>query len=95
MRQKGTKSDGGSWGIRKYDVRVGCFLSLRQLGLMPKSKISTGKTQQLIELVREHPHLFNPRLPEHRDDQLIHTTWGSIAEVVWKNSVFSALIVRF
>ena len=31
MRQKGTHSDGGSWGIREYDVRVGCFLSLRQL----------------------------------------------------------------
>ena len=27
---KGTKSDGGSWGIREYDVIVGCFLSLRQ-----------------------------------------------------------------
>ena len=27
---KGTKSDGGSWEIREYDVRVGCFLSLRQ-----------------------------------------------------------------
>ena len=26
----GTKSDGGSWEIREYDVRVGCFLSLRQ-----------------------------------------------------------------
>ena len=29
--QKGTQLDGGSWGIREYDVRVGCFLSLRQL----------------------------------------------------------------
>ena len=27
---KGTKSDGGSLEIREYDVRVGCFLSLRQ-----------------------------------------------------------------
>ena len=27
---KGTKSDGGSWGFREYDVVVGCFLSLRQ-----------------------------------------------------------------
>ena len=27
---KNTKSDGGSWEIREYDVRVGCFLSLRQ-----------------------------------------------------------------
>ena len=35
-----------------------------------------------IELVREHPHLYNPRLPEHRDVQLIHDTWGSIAEVL-------------
>ena len=27
---KGTKSDGGSWRIREYEVIVGCFLSLRQ-----------------------------------------------------------------
>ena len=27
---KGTKSDGGSWEIREYDVRVGCFLSIRK-----------------------------------------------------------------
>ena len=27
---KGTESDGGSWGIREYDVIVGWFLSLRQ-----------------------------------------------------------------
>ena len=27
---KVTKSDDGSWGIREYDVIVGCFLSLRQ-----------------------------------------------------------------
>ena len=26
----GTKSDGESWEIREYDVRVGCFLSLRK-----------------------------------------------------------------
>ena len=31
-----------------------------------------GKTEQPIELVREHPHLYNTRLPEHRDAQLIH-----------------------
>ena len=37
MRQKGTKSDGGSWEMREYDVRVWCFLSLGQL--CQKSKI--------------------------------------------------------
>ena len=31
MRQKGAKSDGGSWGFREYDVSIGCFLLLRQL----------------------------------------------------------------
>ena len=41
-----------------------------------------GKTEQLIELVREHHHLYNPRLPEHRDAQLIHNTWGIIAVLV-------------
>ena len=42
----------------------------------PKSKISTGKREQLIELFLEHPHLYNPRLPEHMYAQLIHDTWG-------------------
>ena len=33
-----------------------------------------GKTEQIIELVREHPHiLYNPRLAEHRDAQLMHS----------------------
>ena len=67
---------------------------------MPKSKISTGKTEQLIELVLEHPHLYNPRLPEHRDALLIHNTWGSIAEVLAVEKlcgkyITSSLIVRF
>ena len=32
MRQKvQNRIAGGSWGIREYDVRVGCFLSLRPL----------------------------------------------------------------
>ena len=48
---------------------------------MPKSKISTGKTEQLIELVRENLYLYNPMVTEHSDAQLIHNTWGSIAEV--------------
>ena len=39
----------------------------------PKSKISMGKTEQLIELVREHPHLYNPRVPEHSDAQLFNS----------------------
>ncbi len=41
-----------------------------------------GKTEQLIELVRGHPHLYNPRLLQHMDAQLIHNTLGSIAEVL-------------
>ena len=44
---------------------------------IPKSKISTGKTEQLMQLVREHSHLYYPRLPEHRGAQLIHNTWDS------------------
>ena len=38
-----------------------------------------NRTIKLIELVREHPHLYNTRLPEHRDAQFIHNTRGSIA----------------
>ena len=48
---------------------------------MQKSKISMGKTEQLIELVREYHHLYNPRPAEHGEAQLIPNTWGSIAEV--------------
>ena len=73
MRQNGTNSDGGSWGIREYDVRVGCFLSLRQKNYAKKQNIDE-KPEQFIELVRKHLHLNQPRLMEHRDAQLIHNT---------------------
>ena len=36
---KVTKSDGGSWGIRVYDVMVGCFLSLRQEKRVPQVNV--------------------------------------------------------
>ncbi len=59
-----------------------------------------GKTEQLIDLDRKHSHLYNPRLPGHRDAQLINNTWGGMAEVlavekVGSTAVFSSLIVRF
>ena len=62
MRQNGTNSDGGSWGIREYDVRVGYFLSLRQKNYAKKQNIDE-KPEQFIELVRKHLHLNQPRLP--------------------------------
>ena len=66
---KGTKSDGGSW------ESMNMTSEFTQTTMPKKSKISTGNTEQLIELVREHPHVYNPRLPKHRDVQLIHNTW--------------------
>ena len=49
---------------------------------MPKSKVSKEKTEHLIELVRDHPLLYNPRVPEHKDAQLTFNTWRSIAEIL-------------
>ena len=51
MRQKGTKSDGGSWKIREYDVKVGCFLSLRQLCQKAKSSSIYHNTWSNCSLV--------------------------------------------
>ena len=49
---------------------------------MPKSNVSLEKTDELIELVRSHPVLYNPRLPKHKDAQLFHNTWKSVAELL-------------
>ena len=46
MRQKGAKSDGGSWGFREYDVRVGCLLSLRQLCQKAKHRRKKGGDEE-------------------------------------------------
>ena len=49
---------------------------------MPKSKVSKKKTEHLIELVRDHTLLYNPRVSEHKDGQLTFNTWKSIAEIL-------------
>ena len=53
MRQKGAKSLGGSTGFRKYDVNVGCFLSLRQL--CQKAKYRWGNNEVTKNMNQEKP----------------------------------------
>ncbi len=56
MRQKGTKSDGGSWEIREYDVRVGCFLSLCNYAKkqnLPLYNITPGQTVLLSTSLKQ------------------------------------------
>ena len=38
----------------------------------------SAETEQLIEMVREHPCLYDPRLPTYRDC----TLWSHLLEVV-------------
>ena len=76
---KGTKSDVRSWGSVDMTSELG--VSFHSDNYAKKQNID-GKTEQLIELVREHPHPYNSRLLEHMDAQLIHNTLGSIAEVL-------------
>ena len=57
MGQKCTKSDGGSWGIREYDVRVGCFLSLVVRGssaveCRTRNQVSAGSNPPLLPFRR-------------------------------------------
>ena len=48
MRQKGAKSDGGSWEFREYDVTAGvrCFLLLRQLCQKAKYRQKKGGDEE-------------------------------------------------
>ena len=46
------------------------------------NQYTTVETEQLIELVREHPFLFDPPLPAYRDAQLVANTWQSIDDVL-------------
>ena len=46
---------------------------------MPKSNVKTEKMEMLIELVRENPVLYDARMAEHKDSQLIYNTWQKIA----------------
>ena len=41
-----------------------------------------AETEQLIEMVREHPCLYDPKLPTYRDAQLVANTWQSIADIL-------------
>ncbi len=50
---------------------------------MPKSKLSSPATcEKLIELVREHPVVFNSRLPDYKDIDVVRNTWESITQAL-------------
>ena len=54
---KGIKSDSGSWEIREYDVRVGCFLSLR--------KEESANAWVIVCMESDHSHTaYRIRMPQ-------------------------------
>ena len=53
----------------------------QQLLNMPKSKVSEETKEKLIELVRQHPPLFDAKCPEHKDAQWTENIWRSIATI--------------
>ena len=49
---------------------------------MAKRKVSKEKNEHLIQLVRDHTLLYNPRVPEHKDAQITLNAWKSTAEIL-------------
>lgn len=50
--------------------------------MMPRSKVSVETTEKLIELVREHPQLYDASCAEHKDAQRLSNMWQSIAIIM-------------
>ena len=70
---KGTKSDGGSWGIREYDVIVGCFLSDKKRECKRMGKRMYGIISFAYRIPYPHaaaasrlPRIWNPSLSRDR-----------------------------
>lgn len=54
---------------------------------MPRAvKLSPLESEKLIELVRINPVLYDARSSDHKDVQLIHNTWASIADSMGKET---------
>ena len=54
---------------------------------MPSSKVSVEDTEKLIELVRQHPLLYDASCPEHKDAQRMRNVWQSIANVMGREKM--------
>lgn len=46
---------------------------------MPKRKTTTEMLEKLVELVRQNPVLYDPKLPGHKDAVRLSNIWKSIA----------------
>ena len=54
---------------------------------MPRAvKLSPLESEKLIELVRTNSVLYDVTSSDHRDAQLIHNTWASIADSMGKGT---------
>ena len=50
---------------------------------MPKGiKIHTSEMEKLIELVRDHPLLYDPTLADYRDAIKVTNAWNSISRIL-------------
>ena len=49
---------------------------------MPKQKLRVEQVEYLLEEVRQHPILYDPRSADHKDDERICNTWSSIHGVM-------------
>lgn len=51
---------------------------------MPRTEhvVSADDTDKLIELVKQHPLLYDPTSAEHKDAQKMFNTWASIAAIM-------------
>ena len=82
---KGTKSDGGSWGIREYDIMVGCFLSLRQ-----EKRVQThGETYTWNQIIRI-PHTASACL-----SRMPLTLTAYMESLIWKTQAHTGRQVDF
>ena len=49
---------------------------------MVSVKLSESKVIELISLVRDHPCLYDHKMHEHRNSEIIHSTWEGIADEI-------------
>ena len=47
---------------------------------MAPKRLSREQTEQLIELVRERPYLYDVRDPDHADSTMVANAWMAITE---------------
>ena len=52
-----------------------------------KFTLSTEEVEKLIELVRRHPCLYDPRSADHKDAQKMVNTWTSVSQIMEKEGM--------